>query len=62
MFNTKTPARTKLKAVTLTAALLALAPCTAVLAETPEERGLAIAIEADKRDLGYVDSLSLIHI
>ena len=54
MFNTKTPARTKLKAVTLTAALLV--PCTAVLAETPEERGLAIAIEADKRDLGYVDS------
>lgn len=26
-----------------------------VLAETPEEKGLAIAIEADKRDTGWVD-------
>ena len=25
-------------------------------AETPEEKGLAIAIEADKRDTGFVDS------
>lgn len=28
------------------------------LAETPEEKGLAIAVEADKRDLGWVDSES----
>ena len=26
-----------------------------VLAETPEEKGLAIAIEADKRDTGFID-------
>jgi len=56
MFNAKTLERTKLKAATLAGALLILAPCTTVLAQTPEERGLAIAVEADKRDLGYVDS------
>lgn len=28
----------------------------AILAETPEEKGLAIAIEADERDQGFVDS------
>ena len=27
----------------------------AVSAETPEEKGLAIAIEADRRDSGWVD-------
>ena len=36
-------------------AILAVAP-TAGLAETPEEKGLAIAIETDKRDLGWGDS------
>jgi len=56
MFNAKTLEHTKLKAATLAGALLILAPCTIVLAQTPEERGLAIAVEADKRDLGYVDS------
>ena len=29
---------------------------TAALAETPEEKGLAIAVEADRRDNGYGDS------
>ncbi len=38
----------------LTAAMLLISPT--ILAETPEERGLAIAIEGDKRDQGYVDS------
>ncbi len=37
-------------------AALLLAPGSTLLAETPEERGLAIAIEGDKRDQGYVDS------
>lgn len=29
---------------------------TAVLAETPEEKGMAIAVEIDKRDIGFGDS------
>ncbi|ORU91685.1 MAG: hypothetical protein A6F71_08495 [Cycloclasticus sp. symbiont of Poecilosclerida sp. M] len=37
--------------------LLLLLPILAV-AQTPEERGLEIAIEADKRDLGFSDSSS----
>jgi len=36
-------------------AILTLLPPIA-LAETPEEKGLAIAIESDKRDEGFVDS------
>ena len=55
MFNTSTPQRSRLKGVAMAAALLALAPGV-LTAETPEERGLAIAVEADKRDVGYVDS------
>ena len=39
----------------LTTALLVAAPG---YAETPEEKGLAIAIEADKRDTGFSDSTS----
>jgi len=39
----------------LTALLLG---CSAALAETPEEKGLAIAEEADRRDLGFEDSYS----
>ncbi len=35
--------------------LLALLPLS-VFAQTPEERGLAIAQEADRRDIGFVDS------
>ncbi len=38
----------------LTAALIALAPLAAS-AETPEEKGLAIAQEADRRDFGFQD-------
>jgi|TARA_B110000263_G_C15215018_1_gene467111 hypothetical protein len=38
----------------LTSLLLAIAPFVA-FAETPEERGLAIAVESDKRDTGWVD-------
>ena len=38
----------------LPAILLCLLPL-AVQAETPEEKGLAIAIEADQRDTGFVD-------
>jgi len=34
------------------------APALPSLAETPEERGLAIAVEADRRDNGWVDSTS----
>lgn len=30
---------------------------TAAVAETPEEKGLAIAVEADKRNIGWVDSI-----
>ncbi len=56
MFNTKSPEHSSFKNITAAAMLLLLAPCAAALAETPEERGLAIAVEADKRDLGYVDS------
>ncbi len=40
--------------VCLSALLAALAPYAAS-AETPEEKGLAIAIEADKRDYGFGD-------
>ncbi len=48
----------------VTAIMLAALSVTAAfgagsaLAETPEEKGLAIAVEADKRDLGWVDSES----
>jgi len=60
MFNSntseRTPLRSSLPSVAMAAVLLVLTPGNAVLAQTPEERGLAIAIEADKRDLGYVDS------
>ena len=31
---------------------------TGLLAETPEEKGLAIAIAADKRDSGFVDQIA----
>ena len=34
--------------------LLAL-PLTETRAETPEEKGLAIAVEADRRDMGWID-------
>ena len=41
----------------LVLAALILAPAAApAIAETPEEKGLAIAEEADRRDLGFVDS------
>ena len=39
----------------LTIALLSLLPLNGI-AETPEEKGLAIAVEADRRDLGWGDS------
>lgn len=35
--------------------LFLILPLEFVLAETPEEKGLAIAVEADKRDTGWVD-------
>ena len=45
-------------AVTALAALAILAAPTALRAETPEERGLEIAREMDRRDLGWGDSAS----
>ncbi len=39
----------------LVAGLLALAVAFTAYAETPEEKGLAIAVEADKRDTGFGD-------
>lgn len=49
--------KTATASVVLIAAALALG-AGAALAETPEEKGLAIAVEADKRDLGWVDQRS----
>jgi hypothetical protein len=37
-------------------ACLALGISTVALAQTPEEKGLEIAVEVDKRDTGFVDS------
>lgn len=48
------PAPATLAALLMGAGLVAFA--TDVLAETPEEKGLAISIEADKRDLGFGDT------
>jgi outer membrane lipoprotein-sorting protein len=39
-----------------TALLALLTVCSLALAATPEEQGLAIAVEADQRDQGFVDS------
>ncbi len=39
----------------LIASLLLTLPFEAIRAETPEDKGLAIAIEADKRDSGWID-------
>ena len=36
-------------------ALLPLSMPVGALAESPEEKGLAIAVEADRRDLGFDD-------
>jgi len=47
----------KIVARTLPALLLCLLPL-AVHAETPEEKGLAIALEADRRDTGFGDYTS----
>jgi outer membrane lipoprotein-sorting protein len=44
-----------MKKVLLAAALLILLPCPG-FAETPEEKGLAVAMEADRRDQGWQDS------
>jgi len=41
----------------LAAAALTLSAHTSVYAQTPEEKGLAIALEGDKRGEGWVDSL-----
>lgn len=43
----------QLRRIALSAAILTVAPA---LAQTPEERGLAIAVESDVRDQGYIDS------
>ena len=40
---------------TIVAVVVSLLPCVPV-AETAEEKGLAIAVEADKRDEGFSDS------
>lgn len=37
-------------------AILTLLCSSLALAETPEEKGLAIAVEADRRDQGFIDS------
>lgn len=55
-FNFNYAQDNKLGRLAVGVALLALTPLTTVLAETAEERGLAIATEADSRDQGYVDS------
>ena len=39
----------------LTLTLLLILPLHNAIAETAEEKGLAIAVEADKRDTGWVD-------
>lgn len=41
---------------------LALVLAAGAFAETPEEKGLAIALEADKRDSGWVDRTADIHM
>ena len=42
-------------ALTLALMVVGLAPSAPVFAETPEEKGRAIAVEADRRDEGYGD-------
>jgi hypothetical protein len=44
------------KTTAFIAALLMYLPAFAALAETAEEKGLAIAVEADKRDTGFGDT------
>ena len=57
--NQKPFPRLETSIAVLGAALLALLASAAVaLAETPEEKGLAIAEEVDRRDLGFGDSSS----
>ncbi len=56
--GSSTGARTvggKMKKLLSFTAVLLLLPAVSSLAETPEEKGLAIAIEADKRDDGWGD-------
>ena len=53
--QTVTHSTTAIVVLALGAGVAALAWPTASKAETPEEKGLAIAIEADKRDLGWND-------
>jgi len=45
-----------MKRILLAALLVSLSPLQASHAQTPEEKGLAIAVEADKRDTGFADS------
>jgi len=45
------------KALTLSTLVFFATSAAPLLAQTPEERGLAIANEADARDQGYVDSI-----
>ncbi|MBX2854544.1 MAG: outer membrane lipoprotein-sorting protein [Rhodobacteraceae bacterium] len=54
MTPSKSAATTAALCLALPLAAVLLAPGTA-RAETPEEKGLAIAVEADKRDLGWSD-------
>jgi len=46
--------KSSFKPLVIVATLLALP--ASLLAQTPAERGLAIATEADERDIGYIDS------
>jgi len=46
----------KLPTAITVSALIALTPAAALIAQTAEERGLAIAVEGDTRDQGYIDS------
>ena len=47
-----------MKNLFLSGALIAMAFSSPVIAETPEEKGLAIAKEIDRRDIGFGDSRS----
>lgn len=46
----------------LAVCMLALLRLTSVSAETPEEKGLAIAREADRRDLGFEDTVTTLQM
>ena len=48
--------RMRFQVSVITTVLIVLTPCGVGWAESPEEKGLAIAVEADHRDQGFTDS------